>query len=960
KVNTAWLYLGKSNFRKKKYKETIEFMEKVDPYRLDKEQLAELYFKRGYSYMINDNNEKAKLDLYEIKDVDNKYAHPAQYYYSHIAYEEKNYETALTGFTKLVGNETFGSVVPYYITQIYFTQGKFDKVIKEGPELLNDSNNVQKAGEINRMIGESYFNLKDYNNALTYLKQTDLGSSPEGNYALGYCYYKTGDCAKAVTHLERATEDRDSLAQNAWYHMADCYVKLGEKLKAKNSYYSAYQQNFDKKITEDALFSFAKLSYELDFSPYNEAVKAFSKYLKEYPNSPRKEECYNFLVNVYSTTKNYDLAIKSIESMGTIDPILKVTYQKLIYFKGVEFFNNGDYVNAEKEFKKSLAQNSDLKLNALCQYWMGEICYNRKDYTTAIDIWKKFQIMEGALQLKEYDLSNYALGYAYFQRKERDNNKDKDDYANANIQFRKFLLTKNVYDENKIVDANIRTADCYFMNTDYIQAADYYKKAIDANKLDVDYALYQKALCDGLSKKYNEKISELKKIESRFPKSNYLSAALNEIADTYYRNLKDEDNAIIYYERILKNYPNSSFTNNCYAQLGNIYYGRKEDDKAFQYYDKFVSNDSKSDAAKDVMEAIKRIFQAKGDVEGMEKYFAAKGNPLSENQIEKELYAVAYDAYYNQKDCDLALPKWESYVSKFPNGKYITEARFNTAECQYSKSDFPKALEGYLYVINKQRGLYTETSVAKAAYIYYKDKKYAEALPLFQQLQEVAETPSNKSAGRFGAMRSSFYLNQYETALSECIKVFSTEKLTPQQQSEAKYIKAKSLYETGRLDDAMTEFKAMTKTSKNLTGAEAYYHIAMIQFKKQDYKEVEKTVNKLIGYEYSNDDWNNKGMLLLADAYIAKGDEADAQVILETIIDSKPTQEYLDAATKKLQELKAKQAQRSTGTADPQKTDMKVEFNQSKKDEDLFDKMYREYEQNKTAPTTTTSPQQPK
>ncbi|MCE3260490.1 MAG: tetratricopeptide repeat protein, partial [Bacteroidetes bacterium] len=33
KVNTAWLYLGKSNFRKKKYKETIEFMEKVDPYR---------------------------------------------------------------------------------------------------------------------------------------------------------------------------------------------------------------------------------------------------------------------------------------------------------------------------------------------------------------------------------------------------------------------------------------------------------------------------------------------------------------------------------------------------------------------------------------------------------------------------------------------------------------------------------------------------------------------------------------------------------------------------------------------------------------------------------------------------------------------------------------------------------------------------------------------------------------
>jgi tetratricopeptide (TPR) repeat protein len=168
------------------------------------------------------------------------------------------------------------------------------------------------------------------------------------------------------------------------------------------------------------------------------------------------------------------------------------------------------------------------------------------------------------------------------------------------------------------------------------------------------------------------------------------------------------------------------------------------------------------------------------------------------------------------------------------------------------------------------------------------------------------------------------------------------------------------LYETGRLDDAMIEFKAMIKTSRDLTGAEAYYHIAMIQFKKQDYKEVEKTINKLISYQYSNDDWRNKGMLLLADAYMAKGDEADAQVILETIIDSKPKQEYLDAATKKLEELKAKQAQREAGAKETPKTDMKVEFNQTKKDEDLFDKMYKEHEQNKTAPTNTTTPEQPK
>jgi TolA-binding protein len=935
-VNNAWYYLGKSNFRKKKYQETLEYFEKVDIYKLDKEQLAELYFKRGYSYLQKGNDEKAKLDFYEIKDVDNKYTFPALYYHSHILYKEKNYDAALEGFNRLVGNETFGSAVPYYITQIYFIQGKYDKVVKEAPKLFSDTSNVQKIPEINRMIGESYFNMRDYKNALVYLKKTSAGNA-QGNYAIGYSYYKMNDCAKAVQHLEKATEPRDSLAQNAFYHLADCYLRLNEKTKAKNAYYNAYQVKYDKNINEDALFSFAKLSYELDFNPYNEAVKGFTKYLKEYPQSKRKDEVYNFLINVYSTTKSYDQAIQSIESIQNMDPILKMTYQKLIFFRGVELFNNNDLLNAEKQFKKSLAQNSDPRLNAQNLYWLGEINYLRKDYNTAIDYWKRFQVTEGAVQLDEYELSNYALGYAYFHRK------GKDDYSNANISFRKFLMSGNKFDENKIIDARIRTADCYFMNRDFIQASENYRVAIAANKLDVDYSLYQKALCDGLNRNYNEKIAELKKIENNFPKSPYLIASINEIAETYYNNLRDHENAITYYEKILKNYSNSSFANNANAQLGNIYYEKKQDDKAFEYYDRFVKNDSKSEAAKEVLEAIKKIFEAKGNIEEMEKYFASVGNPLSENQIEKSTYTAASDAFYNQKDCDAAMPKWESYFTKFPNGKYITEAKFSYAECAYSKNEFEKALAGYRYVIERPRGMYSEVALTKASYILFKDKNYKEALPLFMQLQDIAETPSNKILGRLGAMRSAFYLADYETALNESVKVLNSEKLTPQQSGEAKYIRAKSMYETNRLDDALTEMKALTKSSKNVTGAEAFYYIARIQYSKQEYKEVEKTINKLISYEYSNDDWNNKGMLLLADAYIALGEVSDAEVILQTIIDSNPKQEFLDEANKKLESVKNKKTEASE-SAKPD--EMKVEFNQSKKDSVMFRKLNEENDKN--------------
>ena len=99
-----------------------------------------------------------------------------------------------------------------------------------------------------------------------------------------------------------------------------------------------------------------------------------------------------------------------------------------------------------------------------------------------------------------------------------------------------------------------------------------------------------------------------------------------------------------------------------------------------------------------------------------------------------------------------------------------------------------------------------------------------------------------------------------------------------------------------------------------------------------DYKEVEKSVNKLIGYEYSNDDWNNKGMLLMADSYTAKGDLADAQVILETIIDGKPKQIYLDEANAKLQALKAKQAEKQGPPGEAKPEEMKLQNNENESD----------------------------
>ncbi len=152
----------------------------------------------------------------------------------------------------------------------------------------------------------------------------------------------------------------------------------------------------------------------------------------------------------------------------------------------------------------------------------------------------------------------------------------------------------------------------------------------------------------------------------------------------------------------------------------------------------------------------------------------------------------------------------------------------------------------------------------------------------------------------------------------------NTEKISPQQTVEGKSIRAKSLFETNRKDEAIADLKYLTKNAKSELGAEAYYMLAQVQFEKKDYKEVEKTVNSLFNYPYSTQDWNTRAMLVMADVYLEKGEEQNAEAVLQTIIDNTTNEEYINIAKQKLQALKDKQ---NTRLANPAEEDMKVEFN---------------------------------
>ncbi len=944
RVKWAYFYLGKSNFRKKKYEEVIKWLEQVEVYDLNKEDLAELYFKRGYSYFESDNYAKAKLDLYEIKDADNKYTHPANYYYSHIAYSEKNYETAAEGFRRLVNNETFGSVVPFYIAQIYYLQRKYDSVIKIGPSLLNDSAKVLKRAEISKIIGEAYYQKKEYEKALPYLKEYG-GVTQDDNYQLGFALYKTGNKKEAQPYFENAVTGNDTIAQSAWYHLADCQLNAGEKTKARNSFYQAWKTGENEVIKEDALYSFAKLSYELSLTPYNEAINAFSEYISKYPNSPRKDEAYRYLVNVFASTQNYLEAMKAIDKIKNADLNLRTIYQRMAWYYGITWFNNNRNDSAQHYFNIALSNGYDPRISALATFWTGEIYYRNKNYNAAIETFNEFQGRAAAPALDEYDVAKYNIAYSYFMLK---------DYEKATNYFSQFMQNKN--GPEKMSDAAARLGDCFFIKGNFSSAAESYQKAIDFGKTDVEYCLYQKAICSGRLTKYSEKIQALKTLIEKYPNSNHISSSYLEIAEAYVRD-KQYDNAITWYNNFLKKFTTSDKEFLVKAQIGVLYVNKNEKEKALQYFTEVATkNPNSSISQQTAIPNIKSILLSQGKTQEWEDFANKYGLTVDRDEIEESTYNNAKKFYVDEQNCDKAMPECENYIRKFPEGPHAQEVNFWLAECAFSKNMFDKALASYLYLLKQEKNNYKEKALSKAAFIYYKNKQYAEALPLYIQLGTSADDPLNKFNAKIYAMRCAWNTQNFETAAEQATQVISNSKSKPEQVAEARKIRAHSNYSLGKFGEAMDDFKLITKTAESIDGAEAYYYISVIHLKNKNYKEVEKTIDKLMSYKYADKSWMTKGLLVMSDCYIEQKKYSDAEALLQTIIDNQVDPALKEQAQKKLDEVKQLQNARLAPATPETGNGQKVEFQNNGDQKDLFDELYEQMQQKKD----TLNPAEPK
>ena len=892
--NEAYFLLANFYARGERYDQAIEVYSKMNVAILNQDDKFEYYYKRGHCLFMLNRYDEALEEFDKVKDAKSKFAAPSTYFYAHILYEQGRYNLALKEFLTLQDDKSFGKIIPYYIAHIYYYQENYEELIKIAPS-LSEKSQSKRSGELNRMLGDAYYKLGQYKEATPYLIKAaeQEGADVQDYYLLGFSLMEEKDFKQAKTYLAKAIEKKDSLAQNALYHLGICCIETNDKSNAKAMFKEASEMDFDMTIKEKALLNYAKVACETS-SAYNEPLKAFQTFTEQFPNSDKANEAKEYLAQLYGEMKNYRDAIEMIEQMSERNLSVNKAYQRLCLNRAIELFNENRTDDALIYLDKSLSQTHDNSLTAAAYYLKAEAYHQMGEHELSIKNLNTFYSVPGADKSQFVSQADYAMGYNLFRQKK---------YSIAKGYFQRAIgkIRKEQSD-----DACLRYADCLYMCREFSAAISEYDKIIAQQLQDADYACYQTAMASGALGNYAKKKEILQNAIKKYDGSNYIASMKYELANTYLT-LEENKSAIQTYQSIIDAHPQSIHTRDCYAKIGMIYYKLGEDKKALVYLDKLVKTYPESKEARLALANIKAIYVEANKVDEFISYTSTIPNAKISVGEQDSISFQAAENLYMEGNYKNAMSGFKQYLAKYPDGAFSVTANYYLADCLSRENQKQEALSCYEKVISNPKNIFTEKSLLKAAEINLENKDYEKSKQQYQRLEEIAEISSYKLQAMDGLMQSYFALSQFDSAIICANKLLSLDKLDEAVRERANYTLAKSLLANQNTGQAIEEFKRLTKAKNPEYAAEAQYTLAELNFMAGKIDEAEKIIHQ-INANPSSEYYLAKAFILWADIFKSKGNTLQAKQTLQSIIDNyEGDEELIETARQKLISLTMQQ-----------------------------------------------------
>lgn len=873
------------------FEHAVSYFEKAGYENLNNNQIADAKFEKAYAYFNLKKFANAKPLFYEIQQIpDHKYNIPSNYYYGFISYNDGQYAEALKSFKLVETHDDYKGVVPYYIAEIYYFQGKKDEALKYGESVLAQGSSVYYEQQLKLLTGQLYFEKQQFKKALPLLRDyvaTSEKVSKEVLYELSFCYYKENRFEEAIEGFKQLSNERDSMGQNSMYLLGDLYLQTGQKANARNAFLFCANNNSNAKQQRVSRFNYAKLSYELGYQDV--ALNEMKKYLKDYPGSEYDTEAREILVSLLANTNNFSDALALYESFDKPTLSMQKVYPRILYGKAIEYLNDHQLVFSETLLDKVLSNSHSGRIIPYANFWKGEIAYRQQRYDDAIRHLGLY-LQSGAEAQGEANpaTARYNSAYSFLQ---------KENYKQALSYFQQVAVKSSATASLVEQDAFIRSADCLFMLKDFAKAGSMYDQVINSAQTQSDYALYQKAMIAGI-KNSNEKVKILNSISRQYPKSGLLQEVNMETALTYLADEKFRD-AIPYLDNIIAS-TDGGLKPKAYLKLGLAYYNSNDNKKALSNYQALIKAYPQSPESAEALGIIKDIYVEEGKPDEYLDLMRKYGINISVSEADSLTYTAGL-MKYEKNDCQAAISGFDNYISRYPNGSYILDAQYMRSICQQKNKDYQQALKGYDFIFSKGLNKYFEKATLEAARIsYFELKDYASAKKYFESLRLNAVNQDNLLEALRGLVRSYYLMKDYSQANDAAKDLLSKKGISTDDKSIGFLVLGKSQQLANDCTAAIGSFKSAAAINKSSWGAEARYETANCQFTLGNLSASEKAAMAVIKETGSYDYWVTRSYILLGDIFMKQKDYFNAKATYESVAQNAAIAELKAEARQKL------------------------------------------------------------
>ncbi|MBI6121075.1 tetratricopeptide repeat protein [Salegentibacter maritimus] len=887
KTNSAYRDVADYYFQTGKYSLARKWYNKVNENSMSRAEKQRFYFNNGYAYFRAKQYDQARKYLERVRDS-KEFGSQAKYYLGYMAYEGDDYEEANKNFEAVSGNDRYSEDLSYFQADMNFKLGKFEEAIKLAKAQLQSSNRIERS-QLNKIIGESYFNLEQYEQALPYLKEYDGERGRWNNtdyYQLGYAYYKQGDYENAISEFNKIIDGKNKIAQNAYYHLAQSYLESNQKQQALNAFKNASEMNFNPQIQEDAYMNYAKLSYEIGNS-YESPSQVLINYIEKYPDSENRQAMESLLIDSFLTSGNFEEAMRLLENNRNFSD--KQAYQKVAYYYGLQLYEESDYENAILNFEKALSEPRDQKITAKATFWKAESEYNINRIDDAILGYREFSGMSAARGTEELNNLDYNLGYAYFKKNE---------YARA-IEFFKRYAENSFNEVARRNDALLRLGDTYFVSSQYWPAIEAYDKALSLSGTN-HYAAFQKAMSYGFIDRRDTKISELKNFINQYSRSSYRDDAMYELGNTYV-SANNTSQALSAYDRLIREVPKSAFVPKAMLRQALIHYNSDNGNRALERLKTVVQNYPNTPEA---MQAVSTARMVYVDLGRTDEYANWVQNidfvEVTDADLDNTTYESAENQYFNN-EYDRAISGFENYLQRFPNGIHSINANFYLGQLYFRNGNKAKAATNYRVVADKPKNEFTEQALSRLSEILLENENYREAVGYLEKLEKQASSEQNIIFAQSNLMKSYLELDQPGKAANYADKVLANSESDSEARNDARVIVARAAFASGNMSKAKSAYAEVQKTAKGELAAEALYYDAYFKNESGNY-EASNAAIQILAKDFSGyKRWGAKGLVLMADNFYELNDTYQATYILENVI--KNFQNYPEIVQEAKQEL---------------------------------------------------------